>query len=58
MRKFSYYLIVLLSIQGLLGGLTVFKSNIPWSVAIHLASAFPLTLFSLKYSITHFKKCR
>ena len=42
MRKFSYYLIVLLSIQGLLGGLTVFKSNIPWSVAIHLASAFLL----------------
>ena len=42
MRKISYYLILLLSIQGLLGGLTVFKSNIPWSVAIHLASAFLL----------------
>ena len=42
MRKLSYFLVILLTIQGLLGGLTVFKSNIPWSVAIHLASAFLL----------------
>ncbi|PPR26188.1 MAG: Heme A synthase [Alphaproteobacteria bacterium MarineAlpha9_Bin4] len=41
-KKYSYYLIILLGIQGLLGGLTVIKSNIPWSVAIHLASAFLL----------------
>ncbi len=41
-KKFSYCLIILLGIQGLLGGLTVIKSNIPWSVAIHLASAFLL----------------
>ena len=32
----------MLTVQGMLGGLTVFKSNIPWSVAIHLASAFLL----------------
>ncbi len=41
-KKFSYFLIILLGIQGLLGGLTVIKSNIPWSVAIHLAIAFLL----------------
>ena len=41
-RKLSYYLIFMLTVQGMLGGLTVFKSNIPWSVAIHLASAFLL----------------
>ena len=42
MRKLSYFLVIFYTIQGLLGGLTVFKSNIPWSVAIHLASAFLL----------------
>ena len=41
-KKLSYALLVLLMIQGLLGGLTVFKSNIPWSVAIHLICAFLL----------------
>jgi cytochrome c oxidase assembly protein subunit 15 len=30
---------VLLAVQGLLGGLTVLKANVPWSVAIHLATA-------------------
>ena len=33
-KTYSIYLIILLGIQGLLGGLTVMKSNIPWSVAI------------------------
>ena len=40
--KLAYILLILLLIQGLLGGLTVFKSNIPWSVAIHLVCAFLL----------------
>lgn len=40
--KLAYILLFLLFIQGLLGGLTVFKSNIPWSVAIHLVFAFLL----------------
>ncbi|MEC8099776.1 MAG: COX15/CtaA family protein [Pseudomonadota bacterium] len=39
-KTYSFYLIALLGIQGLFGGLTVMKSNIPWSVALHLASAF------------------
>jgi cytochrome c oxidase assembly protein subunit 15 len=39
-NTYSFYLIALLGIQGLFGGLTVMKSNIPWSVALHLASAF------------------
>ena len=42
LKKLSIYLFILLSIQGLLGGLTVIKSNIPWSVAIHLSCAFLL----------------
>ena len=40
--KLSYFLLILILIQGALGGLTVFKSNIPWSVAIHLIFAFLL----------------
>ena len=46
-KVYSYYLISLLGIQGLLGGLTVMKSNIPWSVALHLASAFLLLFVAL-----------
>ncbi len=45
--KLAYSLIFLLIIQGLLGGLTVFKSNIPWSVAIHLICAFLLFFIAL-----------
>ena len=47
-KTYSFYLIAL-RIQGLFGGLTVMKSNIPWSVALHLASAFFLLLYSFKY---------
>jgi cytochrome c oxidase assembly protein subunit 15 len=43
-KKYAYLLMVLIFIQGGLGGLTVFKSNIPWSVAIHLIFAFLLYL--------------
>ena len=57
-KKFSYYLIVMLGIQGLLGGLTVFKSNIPWSVAIHLASAFLLLYVVLNIFLLTFKKIK
>ena len=42
--KLSYLLLILIITQGALGGLTVFKSNIPWSVAIHLIFAFLLYL--------------
>ncbi len=45
--KLSYFLLILILIQGALGGLTVFKSNIPWSVAIHLIFAFLLYLTGL-----------
>ena len=45
--KYAYLLILLIIIQGGLGGLTVFKSNIPWSVAIHLMFAFLLYLITL-----------
>ncbi len=43
-KKYAYFLILFLFIQGALGGVTVFKSNIPWSVAIHLLFAFLLYL--------------
>ncbi len=43
-KKYAYALLFLLLIQGGLGGLTVFKSNIPWSVAVHLLFAFLLYL--------------
>tara|TARA_B100000886_G_C20369800_1_gene468998 strand:+ start:275 stop:1213 length:939 start_codon:yes stop_codon:yes gene_type:complete len=47
LKKHAYLLIILILIQGGLGGLTVFKSNIPWSVAIHLMFAFLLYLTTL-----------
>ena len=47
LKKYAYLLIILILIQGGLGGLTVFKSNIPWSVAIHLMFAFLLYLTAL-----------
>ena len=43
-KKYAFLLLMLLGIQGALGGLTVLKSNIPWSVAIHLMFAFLLYL--------------
>ena len=46
-KKYAYLLLTLIIIQGGLGGLTVFKSNIPWSVAIHLIFAFLLYLVTL-----------
>ena len=46
-KKYAYLLILLILVQGGLGGLTVFKSNIPWSVAIHLMFAFLLYLTTL-----------
>ena len=58
LKKYAYLLILLIFIQGGLGGLTVFKSNIPWSVAIHLIFAFLLYLTTLlivikTYNLTH-----
>ena len=47
LKKCAYILLLLIIIQGGLGGLTVFKSNIPWSVAIHLIFAFLLYLITL-----------
>ncbi len=38
--KSSFILLLLLLTQGLLGGLTVFQANSPWSVAVHLSCAF------------------
>ncbi len=46
-KKYAYLLLILIFIQGGLGGLTVFKANIPWSVAIHLIFAFLLYLTTL-----------
>ena len=56
LKTYSYYLIILLGIQGLLGGLTVMKSNIPWSVALHLASAFLLLYIALNIFLLVFQK--
>ena len=43
-KNYAYALLFLLLVQGGLGGLTVLKSNIPWSVAVHLMFAFLLYL--------------
>ncbi len=50
--RLAYILLFLLAIQGLLGGLTVFKSNIPWSVAVHLVCAFLLFFIALNIFLT------
>ena len=55
-KRYSFFLIILLGIQGLLGGLTVMKSNIPWSVALHLASAFLLLYVVLNIFLLTFDK--
>ena len=57
-KTYSFYLIALLGIQGLFGGLTVMKSNIPWSVALHLASAFFLffIVINIFLLLTRYKK--
>ena len=55
-KRYSFFLITLLGIQGLLGGLTVMKSNIPWSVALHLASAFLLLYVVLNIFLLTFDK--
>ncbi len=47
LKNLAYLLLILIIIQGGLGGLTVFKSNIPWSVAIHLIFAFLLYVTTL-----------
>lgn len=40
-------MVVLLVVQGLLGGLTVIDRNSPWSVAIHLGNALILLVIAL-----------
>ena len=55
-KSYSFYLIILLGVQGLLGGLTVMKSNIPWSVALHLASAFLLLFIVLSIFLRSLEK--
>jgi cytochrome c oxidase assembly protein subunit 15 len=55
-NTYSFYLIALLGIQGLFGGLTVMKSNIPWSVALHLASAFLLLFIGLSILLRSLEK--
>ena len=55
-KSYSFYLIMLLGVQGLLGGLTVMKSNIPWSVALHLASAFLLLFIVLSILLRSLEK--
>ncbi len=52
--KHAYWLMFLLTIQGMLGGLTVFKSNIPWSVAVHLVCAILLFYVCLKIFLKSF----
>jgi cytochrome c oxidase assembly protein subunit 15 len=53
-----YTIIFTLGLQGLMGGLTVFDKNSPWSVAVHLGLALSLIflvvkvfLFSLKIQL-------
>lgn len=49
MPVYALLLIVLLLIQGMLGGVTVLDQNSPWSVALHLSTA--LLLFSVLWLI-------
>tara|TARA_Y100001970_G_scaffold26437_1_gene31835 strand:+ start:2042 stop:2932 length:891 start_codon:yes stop_codon:yes gene_type:complete len=43
-----YAILVLLALQGLMGGFTVFDKNSPWSVAVHLGFALILLLFVIR----------
>jgi cytochrome c oxidase assembly protein subunit 15 len=43
-----YTIILTLALQGLMGGLTVFDKNSPWSVAVHLGLALSLIFLVLK----------
>ena len=43
-----YTIMLTLALQGLMGGLTVFDKNSPWSVAVHLGLALSLIFFVLK----------
>ena len=43
-----YTILLTLGLQGLMGGLTVFDKNSPWSVAVHLGLALSLIFFVLK----------
>jgi cytochrome c oxidase assembly protein subunit 15 len=49
MPAYALVLLVLLLVQGLLGGVTVLDQNSPWSVALHLTTA--LVLFSVLWLI-------
>ena len=47
-KKTLYTILVLLALQGLMGGFTVFDRNSPWSVAVHLGFALILLLFVIR----------
>ena len=47
-KKTLYAILVLLALQGLMGGFTVFDRNSPWSVAVHLGFALILLLFVIR----------
>lgn len=47
-QKTLYAILVLLALQGLMGGFTVFDSNSPWSVAVHLGFALILLLLVIR----------
>ena len=50
-QKTLYAILVFLAVQGLIGGFTVFDSNSPWSVAIHLGFALILLLLVIRVFI-------
>ena len=43
-----YIIILILALQGLMGGFTVFDKNSPWSVAVHLGLALSFMFLVLK----------
>ena len=47
-KKTLYAILVFLALQGLIGGVTVFDRNSPWSVAVHLGFALILLLLVIR----------
>ena len=47
-KTFLYSIMIVLAMQGLMGGFTVFDKNSPWSVAAHLGFALGLMFLVIK----------
>jgi heme a synthase len=54
-KKTLYAILLLLALQGLMGGFTVFDKNSPWSVAVHLGLALGLMFMVMRVYLQSLK---